>query len=65
MTDLRRKIELFNRCVRQCDDQNSMRMEMSEVFSPLLGILHDSIAYVQRQNAGKQWACLQVALANS
>jgi hypothetical protein len=53
MTDLRRKIELFNRCVRQCDDQNSMRMEMSEVFSPLLGILHDSIAYVQRHNAGK------------
>src|SRR5271168_8067 len=32
MTELRRKIELFNRCVEQCEDANSMRMEMSEIF---------------------------------
>jgi hypothetical protein len=28
-------------------------MEMSEVFSPLLGVLFDSITYLQRYNAGK------------
>ena len=53
LTELRRKIELFNRCVQQCDDQNSMRMEMSEVFNPLFGVLFESIQYLQRYNAGK------------
>jgi hypothetical protein len=51
LTELRRKVELFNRCVVQCDDENSMRMEMSEVFSPLLGIFHDTIVYQQRYYA--------------
>ena len=53
MTDLRRKVELFNRCVEQCDNANSMRMEMSEIFSPILAILHESIKNLQRHNAGK------------
>ena len=53
MTELRRKIELFNRCVEQCEDANSMRMEMSEIFDPLLAILHQSIRYLQRHNTGK------------
>lgn len=56
LTDLRRKVELFNRCVQQCEDQNSMRMEMSEVFSPLLGVLYESVMYLQRYNAGE--SCL-------
>jgi hypothetical protein len=53
MTDLRRKVELFNRCVEQCEDANSMRMEMSEIFSPLLAILYESIRYLQRYYSGK------------
>jgi hypothetical protein len=53
MTELRRKIELFNRCVEQCEDANSMRMEMSEIFDPLLAILYQSIKYSQKYNAGK------------
>jgi hypothetical protein len=53
MTELRRKVELFNRCVEQCEDANSMRMEMSEIFDPLLAILYQSIKYSQKYNAGK------------
>ena len=29
-----------------------MRMEMSEIFAPLLGILHESIIYLQRHHEG-------------
>jgi hypothetical protein len=53
MTELRRKVELFNRCVEQCEDANSMRMEMSEIFDPLLAILYQSIKYLQKYNAGE------------
>ena len=53
MTDLRRKVELFNRCVEQCENANSMRVEMSEIFSPILAILHDSIKYLQMHIIGK------------
>jgi hypothetical protein len=53
MTDLRRKVELFNRCVEQCENANSMRMEMSEIFSPILAILHESIKYLQMHITGK------------
>lgn len=64
LTDLRRKIELFNRCVTQCDNENSMRMEMSEIFSPLLGILHESIMYLQRHSSGKQKGCFTGGVVN-
>jgi hypothetical protein len=41
-----------------------MRMEMSEIFSPLLGILHDSIVYLQRHSAGGEILNLSAMLSS-
>jgi hypothetical protein len=53
LTDIQRTINMFNRCIQQCRDRNSIRIEMSEIFSPLLGVLFEPIMYLQRYNAGK------------
>lgn len=53
LTDIQRKINLFNRCIQQCRDRNSIRIEMSEIFSPLFGVLFEPIMYLQGYNAGK------------
>jgi hypothetical protein len=52
LRDLRRKVELFNGYIVQSIDEESMGTEMSEIFNPLLGILHDSIVCLQRHYTG-------------
>ena len=58
MNDLRRNLELLVQAVRDSTDRpdrdlNSVRMELLEVFDPILGIMHDSVVYLQRHYNGK------------
>lgn len=58
MNDLRRNLELLVGAVRRSLEQqtiseNSVRMELLEVFEPLLGVMHDSVIYLHRHFNGK------------
>lgn len=58
MNDLRRNLELLVQAVRDSTDRpdrdlNPVRMELLEVFDPILGIMHDSVVYLQRHYNGE------------
>lgn len=58
MNDLRRNLELLVAAVKDsCDqpgrDLNSVRMELLEILDPVLGIMHDSVVYLQRHYNGQ------------
>jgi hypothetical protein len=55
MNDYRRQIELLISSLRQTTKQGGtpMRIEMSEIFEPALGILFESITYLQKHHSGK------------
>lgn len=55
MNDYRRQIELLISSLKQTAKEGGipMRIEMSEIFEPALGILHDSIVYLQMHYSGK------------
>jgi hypothetical protein len=54
MNDYRRQIELLIASLRQANKQGGtpMRIEMSEIFEPALGILFESINYLHRNYSG-------------
>ena len=58
MNDMRRSLDLLVSAVRQSMDiqtieENAIRMELLEVFEPLIGIMHESVVYLQRNFMGK------------
>jgi hypothetical protein len=57
MNDLRRNLDHLTQAVRRSLDQgaiseNNVRMELLDVFEPLLGVMHDSVTYLQRHFNG-------------
>lgn len=58
MNDYRRQVQLLIAALRQIVQQGGtpMRMEMSEIFEPALGIMFDSITYLQNHFSGKHTA---------
>ena len=60
-------MELLVSAVRQSSeletiDENSVRMELLEVFEPLMGIMHESVVYLQRHFNGTTFFRLLCAL---
>jgi hypothetical protein len=49
---MRRIIELFNRCVDACDEDNETRIAMVDFLDPLTIILTDSITYLRDCTSG-------------
>ena len=57
MKDMRHSLDKFETTVRQATHQktiseNAIRMELLEVFEPLMGILRESVNYLQRHFNG-------------
>jgi hypothetical protein len=49
---MRRIIELFNRCVDACDEDNETRIAMVDFLDPITIILTDSITYLRDCTSG-------------
>ena len=68
MNDYRRQVQLLIAALRQIVTQGGtpMRMEMSEIFEPALGIMFDSITYLQNHFSGKHtvYTSTQVLMLN-
>ncbi len=57
MNELRRNLELLVNTIRnsmelETNDENSIRIELMEVFEPLVGLLRHSVGYLQRPYEG-------------
>ena len=57
MNELRRDLELLVQAVKDSTDRpsgdfNAVRMELLEVLEPIVGIMHDSVVYLQRHSNG-------------
>ena len=68
MNELRRNLELLVNTIRnslelKTNDENSIRIELMEVFDPLIGLLRFSIGYLQRPYDGKSSSCTLTNLA--
>jgi hypothetical protein len=57
MSELRRNLELLVNAVRNSRDQkaideNALRIELREIFLPIIGLLHSSLRYLQKPYQG-------------
>jgi hypothetical protein len=65
MNDLRRNLDHLTQAVRRSLDQgaiseNNVRMELLDVFEPLLGVMHDSVTYLQRHFNGGSFPAVKI-----
>ena len=49
---IRRAVELFNRCLEACDEDNEARIAIVDFLDPLIMILSDCVSYFHEYSSG-------------